>query len=151
MKMLNWEVHRHQHLQYNSIYTYNGNMWKNHYFHSFIIVFSMPLVNNFLVKNCESFRLHCVLNDETLQMLAKNTLSTFVIFRLVKLTLFWLRLMYNFNCKFPNFPLFHPSVNCHFKIIIISSFYLYVVADWLRARLQTSGTRTIAIYLHSQI
>jgi hypothetical protein len=44
----------------------------------------MPLVNNFLVKNCESFRFHCVLNDETRQMLAKNALSTFAIFRQVE-------------------------------------------------------------------
>ena len=59
--------------------------------------------------------------------------------------------MFNFNCKFTNFPSFHPSVNRHFEIIIITSFHLYAVADWLEARLQTSGTRTIAIYLHSQI
>jgi hypothetical protein len=67
-----------------------------------------------------------------------------------KMTLFWLRLMYNFNRKFTNFPFFHPSVNRHFQISIITSFHLYAVADWLWARLQTSGTRTIAIYLHSQ-
>jgi hypothetical protein len=69
-----------------------------------------------------------------------------------KMTLFWLRLMYNFNRKFTNFPLFHPSVNRHFEISIVTTFHLYAVADWLWARLQTSGTRTIAIiYLHSQI
>jgi hypothetical protein len=67
------------------------------------------------------------------------------------MTLFWLRLMYNFNRKFTNFPLFHPSVNRNFEISIITSFHLYAVVDWLWARLQTSGTRTIAIYLHSQI
>jgi hypothetical protein len=111
----------------------------------------MPLVNNFLVKNCESFRFHCVLNDETLQMFAKNALSTFAIFRLVKRCCFdrvWCIII---NCKFTNFPLFHPSVNRHFEISIITSFHLYAVADWIWARLQTAGTRTIAIYLHSQI
>jgi hypothetical protein len=59
--------------------------------------------------------------------------------------------MFNFNSKFTNFPSFHPSVNRHFEIIIITSFHLYALADWLEARLQTSGTRTITIYLHSQI
>ena len=50
-----------------------------------------------------------------------------------------------------NFPLVQPSVNRHFGIGTITSFHLYAVSDWLRARLQTSSTRTIAIYLHSQI
>jgi hypothetical protein len=41
------------------------------------------------------------------------------------MSLFWLRLIFNFNCKFTNFPLlslFHPWVNRHLEIFIYASF-----------------------------
>jgi hypothetical protein len=123
-------------------------MWKNHYFHNSILNAIYFLTGGQKLR-ISSFPLRIKWWNPS-NACQKCTIDICHI-QTSKMTLFWLRLMYNFNRKFTNFPLFHPSVNRHFEISIITSFHLYAVVDWLWARLQTSGTRTIAIYLHSQI
>jgi hypothetical protein len=47
-----------------------------------------------------------------------------------KMSSFWLRSIFNFNRKFTNFPLFHPSVNRHLEIFRITSFP-FIRCRWL--------------------